>query len=109
MFIVHVRVEISTTSYPYQAECLTRYFYRKSNKMHQCLNLFYFLKKHSTCFGRSFRPSSGIQDCTYCNRHMSNRTDDCLLAELQFHLVPASKQSSVLFDIYTYLLQYVQS
>jgi len=25
------------------------------------------------CFGRSFRPSSRVQDCTYSNRHMSNR------------------------------------
>jgi len=41
-------------------------------------NLFY-LEWHSTCFGRSFRPSSGIQDCTYSNRHMSNR-HCCLLA-----------------------------
>jgi hypothetical protein len=27
----------------------------------------------STCFGRSLHPSSGVQDCTYSNRHMSNR------------------------------------
>ena len=27
----------------------------------------------STCFGTSFRPSSGVQDCTYSNRHLSNR------------------------------------
>jgi len=42
MFIVHVCVEVHTTSYPYQAESLTTYFYSKSNKTHQCLNLFYF-------------------------------------------------------------------
>jgi hypothetical protein len=35
------------------------------------------IKKHSTCFGRSFRPSSGIQDCTYSNRYC------CLLASKQ--------------------------
>ena len=27
------------------------------------------LEWHSTCLGRSFRPSSGVQDCTYSNRH----------------------------------------
>jgi hypothetical protein len=26
-------------------------------------NLFIF-EKHSTCFGRPFRPSSGVEDCT---------------------------------------------
>jgi len=35
-------------------------------------NLFY-VEWHCTCFGRSFRPSSGVQDCTYSNRYMSNR------------------------------------
>jgi len=37
------------------------------------------LEWHSSCFVRSFRPSSGVQDCTYGNRHMSNRYC-CLLA-----------------------------
>jgi len=31
------------------------------------------LEWQSTCFGRSSHPSSGVQDCTYSNRHMSNR------------------------------------
>ena len=39
-------------------------------------NLFYFilfyLEWQSTCFGRSFRPSSRLQDCKYSNRHLSN-------------------------------------
>jgi hypothetical protein len=25
------------------------------------------------CFGQSLRPSSGVQDCTYSNRYMSDR------------------------------------
>ena len=33
-----------------------------------------------TCFGRSFRPSSGVQDCTYSNRHLSN----CFMYDLEF-------------------------
>jgi len=39
--------------------------------MHLFLKLF-ILVKHSTFFGRSFRPPSGAEDCTYSNRHMSN-------------------------------------
>ena len=31
-------------------------------------NLF-ILEWHSTCFGRSFRSLSGVQDCTYSNRY----------------------------------------
>jgi len=31
-----------------------------------CLKLLIFVK-HSTCFGRSFRPSSGAQNCVYSN------------------------------------------
>ena len=38
------------------------------------------LVKHSTCFGRSFRPSSGAQNCTYSNRLLSNRCCYLLLA-----------------------------
>jgi len=39
--------------------------------MHQFLKLF-ILVKCSTCFRRSFRPSSGAQNGMYDNRHMSN-------------------------------------
>jgi len=41
-------------------------------------NLF-ILERHYTCFGRSFSPSSAVQDCTYSNRLLSNRYC-CLLA-----------------------------
>jgi hypothetical protein len=43
---------------------LYRHSYSKNNKMHLFLQLF-ILVKRSTCFGRSFLPSSGAQDCTY--------------------------------------------
>ena len=39
------------------------------------------LEQHSTCFGRSLRPSSGVQDCTYSIRYMSYRFC-CLLANI---------------------------
>jgi hypothetical protein len=42
--------------------------------------VFEFIEYHSTCFGRSFRPSSGVQDCAHSIRHMSYRLDVCLLA-----------------------------
>jgi len=55
------------------------YSYIKTNQMHQCLKLILFWN-NSTCFGRSFRPSSGVRDCTYSNKRMSNRYCYCLLA-----------------------------
>ena len=42
-----------------------------TNKMYLFLK-FFILVKRSTCFGRPFRPSSGAQNCTYGNGHMSN-------------------------------------
>jgi len=69
--------------------------------------IYFILEWHSTCFGRSFRPSSGVKDCTYCNRHMLNRYC-CLLASKQdttVCLLASSQQ--YLFD--KCLLLYVQS
>jgi len=31
--------------------------------------IYFILEWNSTRFGRSFRPSSGFQDCTYSNRN----------------------------------------
>jgi len=47
--------------------------------MHLFLKLF-ILVKRSTYFRRSFLPSSGAQNCTYGNRHMSNSCCYLLLA-----------------------------
>jgi len=47
--------------------------------MHQCIKFILFWNDTLTYFGQSFRPSSGVQDCTYSNRHLSNRYC-CLLA-----------------------------
>jgi len=47
-------------------EVLVLYSYSKTNKVHLFLKLF-IIVKHSACFGRSFRPSSGAQDCAYIN------------------------------------------
>jgi hypothetical protein len=41
--------------------------------------IFKFIECHSTCFGRSFCPSSEVQDCTYSIRYMSYRLVDCML------------------------------
>jgi len=47
--------------------------------MHLFLKLF-ILVKRSTYFGRTFRPSSGAQNRTYVNKHMSNSCCYLLLA-----------------------------
>ena len=54
--------------------------YSTTNKMHLFLKLFILLKR-STYFGRSLRPSSGAQNCTYGNRHMSKSCCYLLLAD----------------------------
>jgi len=59
--------------------CIVIYSYSTTNKTHLFLKLF-ILVKRSSCFGRSFRPSSGAQNCTYSNRHMSNTCCYLLLA-----------------------------
>ena len=58
--------------------------------------IYFILEQHSTHFGRSLRPSSGVSDCTYSTRYMSYRFCGCLLAQPQN-----------LYDIY--LMVYVQS
>ena len=68
--------------------------------------IFEFIEYHPTCFGRCFRPSSGVQDCTHSIRYMSYRLFDCMLASTswnEFHLVPVSKHSTNLYDIYLML------
>jgi hypothetical protein len=65
--------------------------YSKTNKMHQFPKLFIFAW-HSTCFGRSFRPSSGVQRERDGTRSIS---------------FPLASRQQYLFDIC--LLLYVQS
>jgi hypothetical protein len=78
----------SNTYLTFIGPCIVIYSYSKTNQMHLFLQLFIPVK-HSKCFGRSFRPSSGAQDCTYNNRHMSNNCcylplfDVCLLLYVQ--------------------------
>ena len=38
-------------------------FYSKTNYMHQCYQIYFILEWNSTCFGRYFRPSSGVRYC----------------------------------------------
>jgi len=44
-------------------------------------NLFIYVR-HSTCFRRVFRPSSGARNCTYNVRYLSDRYCYLLLARL---------------------------
>jgi len=48
-----------------------RDIFRKQNQLDS--KFLEFIEYHSACFGRSFRPSSGVQNCIYSNRHMSDR------------------------------------
>jgi len=57
-------------------------FYSKSQRDAPMSQIYFILEWHSTCFGRSFHSSSGIQACIYSNRHLSNRYC-CLLASKQ--------------------------
>jgi len=54
----------------------------RSRTVHRCTSVsnLFISEWHSTCFGRSFRPSSAVQDCTYSNKHLSNK---CLLLYVQ--------------------------
>jgi hypothetical protein len=74
--------------------CIVIYSYSKTKQMNQCLELFIFAW-HFTRFGRPFHPSSGVQD--YIQQQVCVKTDmaTCLLAESEFHLVPASKQVAI--------------
>jgi len=69
--------------------------------------IYFILEWHSTCFGRSFRPSSVVQDS---NRHLSNRYC-CLLAsgyEVESTTsYPLASRQQYMFD--KCLLLYVQS
>jgi len=82
--------------------CVFTYFWCISIvKPTRCTSVsnYFILEWHSTCFRWSFRPSSRVQDCTYGNRHTSDRYFRLLASgcemEPQFHLVPASKQKAV--------------
>ena len=66
--------------------CIVIYSYSTTNKMHQFLKLF-ILETRSTYFGRSFLPSSGAQNCTYGNRHMSNSCWYLLLAGTKWNFL----------------------
>jgi len=51
--------------------------------------IFEFIEYHYTCFGRSFRPSSGVLDCTHSISYMSYSLADCLLAGTWWKWVPS--------------------
>ena len=66
-------------------------------KLPKALNkctFFEFIEYHSTGFGRSFRPSSGVQDSTYSICYMSYSLVETMLVG-----VPASILSTNLHDI----------
>ena len=58
------------------------YFYSKTNKMHQCIEFILLWNDNLHVSDSLSRPSSTVQDCTFSNRHLSNRYC-CLLASNQ--------------------------
>jgi len=70
--------------------CIVTYSCSTTNKMHLFLKLL-ILVKRPTRFGRSFRPSSGAQNCTYGNMHMSNSSCYLLLAGTKSPLAAGSR------------------
>ena len=76
------------------------YFYSKTNQMRQFVKFILFWN-NTTCCGRSFRPSSGVQDCTYSTRSMSDR-DCCLLASKQATVMQIPKIATFFqaFDLF---------
>jgi len=76
--------------------CVLVYFYSKPTRCTNVSNLF-ILEWHCTCFRRYFRPSSGVQDCTYSNRHLSNRY--CCLLDSKQTAVSVWQMSVVLCTV----------
>jgi len=62
--------------------CIVIYSYSTTNKMHLLSQIIYFCK--TLYMFRSFRPSSGAQDCTYSNRHTSNSCCYLLLSAMRW-------------------------
>ena len=73
-----------------EAECISIV------KPTRCTIFSEFIEYHFTCFGRTSRPSLGVQGCTHGIRSYR-------LVELQFRLVPASTQPANPYDIYLML------
>ena len=69
--IMHCTKDYSYLNLMFIGPCIIIYSYSTPNKMRLFLKLF-ILVKPSACFRHSFRPSSGAQNWTYGNRHMSN-------------------------------------
>jgi hypothetical protein len=86
--IVQLHIDIVRLNLTFMGPCIVIYSYSTTNKMHLFFKLF-ILVKHCKCVGRSFRPSSGAQDCTYSIRHMSNSCCYLLLAAAVWHIPDA--------------------
>ena len=90
--------------------CIPIYFYSKTNQMHNISNLFYFgttlymFRMVSPSIIRSLRLY--IQHQVYVIEVLWLLASGNVM-ELQYHLVPASKQPQDLYDVY--LTLYVQS
>jgi hypothetical protein len=62
--------------FTFTGPCILIYFCSKTNQIHQCLK-FIILEENCTCFGRSFRPSSGFKDYNTSTGICQTDTADC--------------------------------
>ena len=64
--------------------------------------VFKFTEYHSTCFGRSFRPSPRVPDCAHSIRFMSYRLVDFLLAGTRWNISCPLASSQLTCMTYTW-------
>ena len=62
--------------------CIVIYFYSKTNQMHHCLKFILFCS-NTTCLGRFFRTSSGVQDYIQQQAYVKQMFDIRLLLFVQ--------------------------
>jgi len=66
-------MKYSWYSFMLEAESTPRAIVRSEGLDAPMYQIYFILEWQSTCFGRSFRPSLGVEDFTYGNRNLSNR------------------------------------
>jgi len=87
--------------------CIVIYSYSKTNQMHHCLKFILFWSSTLHVYWWFFLPSSGVQDCTYSNRHMSNRCLTyvcCCMYSLEFLMMDGKTMRNIMSIIYCCLL-----
>jgi hypothetical protein len=87
-FQSHVSIQDITImlSHGTPVSTVTKYFSIVKSTRCTISRIYFIFGQHSTRFGQSLRPSSGVQDCTYSIRYMSYRFCGCLLAGMKCNI-----------------------